>query len=95
MYIGLFRRGHGTLCRASDLCPDHFYFHNHQIIFDALLQLHHENSEIDEILIAEKLSSANNLDKIGGKEALFELSARIDTTAHAPYWLDIVKQRLF
>ena len=80
-------------CAEQAICPDHFYFHNHQIIFDALLQLHHENSEIDEILIAEKLSSTNNLDKIGGKEALFELSARIDTTAHAPYWLDIVKQK--
>ena len=36
-------------CAEQAICPDHFYFHNHQIIFDALLQLHHENSEIDEI----------------------------------------------
>ena len=80
-------------CIEQAVSPDHFYFHNHQLIFDALLQLHHDNKEADEILIAEKLSASNNLDKIGGKDALFELSSRIDTTAHAPYWLDLVKEK--
>ena len=80
-------------CIEQAVSPDHFYFHNHQLIFDALLQLHHENKEADEILIAEKLSASNNLEKIGGKDALFELSSRIDTTAHAPYWLDLVKEK--
>ena len=73
--------------------PENLIFHNHQLIFDALLQLHNENKEADEILIAEKLSASNNLEKIGGKDALFELSSRIDTTAHAPYWLDLVKEK--
>ena len=80
-------------CIEQAVSPDHFYFHNHQLIFDALLQLHNENKEADEILIAEKLSASNNLEKIGGKDALFELSSRIDTTAHAPYWLDLVKEK--
>ena len=31
---------------------------------------------------------------ISGKEEYSEHS-RIDTTAHAPYWLDIVKQKVF
>lgn len=80
-------------CVEEAVTPDHFHFHSHQIIFDALIQLHQENKEADEILIAEKLSASGNLEKIGGKEELFELSSRIDTTAHAPYWLEIVKQK--
>jgi len=80
-------------CIEQGVGPDHFHFHNHQLIFDALIQLHQENKEADEILIAEKLSAGGNLETIGGKDALFDLSARIDTTAHAPYWLDIVKQK--
>lgn len=80
-------------CMEQAISPDHFHFHNHQLIFDALIQLHQENKEVDEILISEKLSASGNLEKIGGKDALFELSSRIDTTAHAPFWLDIVKQK--
>jgi replicative DNA helicase len=80
-------------CIEQGVGPDHFHFHNHQLIFDTLIQLHQENKEADEILIAEKLSASGNLETIGGKDALFDLSARIDTTAHAPYWLDIVKQK--
>ena len=80
-------------CMEQSLSPDHFHFHNHRLIFEVLLQLHHDNTEPDEILIAEKLALNGNLEKIGGKEALFELSSRIDTTAHAPFWLDIVRQK--
>ena len=80
-------------CIEQAVSADHFHFHNHQLIFDALLQLHQENKDADEILIAEKLSIAGNLEKVGGRDALFELSSRIDTTAHAPFWLDIVKQK--
>ena len=80
-------------CIEQAVGPDHFHFYNHQLIFDVLIQLHQENKEADEILIAEKLSVAGNLETIGGKDALFDLSAKIDTTAHAPYWLDIVRQK--
>ena len=52
-----------------------------------------ENIEVDEIVLSEKLSSSGNLETVGGQDALLELTSRIDTTAHAPFWLDIVKQK--
>ena len=32
-------------CIEQGVGPDHFHFHNHQLIFDTLIQLHQENKE--------------------------------------------------
>jgi replicative DNA helicase len=80
-------------CIEQSFGSDHFYHFKHQLIFEALLDLHRENKEADEILLAEKLSSRGQLDQVGGQEGLIELTSRIDTTGHASFWLDIVKQK--
>ncbi|MEC8043566.1 MAG: replicative DNA helicase [Verrucomicrobiota bacterium] len=80
-------------CLEQSIGADHFFQHNHQIIYEALLDLHNENIEVDEIVLSEKLSSSGNLETVGGQDSLLELTSRIDTTAHAPFWLDIVKQK--
>ena len=80
-------------CAEQAIGADHFYHLNHQIIFEALLELNRDNKAADEILLAEKLESRKQLDQVGGQNALFELTSRIDTTAHATYWLDIVKEK--
>ena len=40
-------------CIEESVGPDHFYHFKHQLIFEALLDLHRENKEPDEILLAE------------------------------------------
>ena len=80
-------------CAEQAIGADHFYHLNHQIIFEALLELNRDNKAADEILLAEKLESRKQLDQVGGQSALFELTSRIDTTAHATYWLEIVKEK--
>ena len=79
-------------CAEQAIGADHFYHLNHQIIFEALLDLNANNKVADEILLAEQLESKKQLDQIGGQNALFELTSRIDTT-HATYWLEIVKEK--
>ena len=80
-------------CAEQAISADHFYHLNHQIIFEALLDLNRENKAADEILLAEKLESRKQLEQVGGQNSLFELTSRIDTTAHATYWLEIVKEK--
>ena len=80
-------------CAEQAIGADHFYHLNHQIIFEALLDLNRENKVADEILLAEKLESRKQLEQVGGQNSLFELTSRIDTTAHATYWLEIVKEK--
>ena len=80
-------------CIEKGLRPEDFYFPKHQLIYDALLDLYNETIEPDEIVLAEKLKSNGNLEQAGGQEGLTTLVSRIDTTAHASFWLDIVKQK--
>ena len=80
-------------CIEKGLHPEDFYFTKHQLIYDALLDLYNETIEPDEIVLAEKLKSNGNLEQAGGREGLTSLAGRIDTTAHASFWLDIVKQK--
>jgi replicative DNA helicase len=80
-------------CIEKGLRPEDFYFTKHQLIYDALLDLYNETIEPDEIVLAEKLKSNGNLEQAGGRDGLTSLAGRIDTTAHASFWLDIVKQK--
>ena len=80
-------------CIEQAIASDHFYDQSHQLIYEALLALHKENLEADEIILSDKLSDLGNLDRIGGREFLIELTSKIETIAHAPFWLDIVKQK--
>ncbi|MAL84910.1 MAG: replicative DNA helicase [Opitutae bacterium] len=80
-------------CAEQALTTDHFYHFNHQVIYESLLELNRENKATDEILLAEKLESKSQLEQIGGQSALFDLTSRIDTTAHATYWLELVKEK--
>ena len=80
-------------CMEQSISADHFYDQSHQLIFEALLALHKENLEADEILLSDKLSDLGNLESVGGREFIINLTSRIETIAHAPFWLDIVKQK--
>ncbi|MEL0098185.1 MAG: DnaB-like helicase C-terminal domain-containing protein, partial [Opitutae bacterium] len=80
-------------CIEKALRPEDFYFTKHQLIYDALLDLYNETIEPDEIVLTEKLKANGNLEQAGGQEGLTSLAGRIDTTAHASFWLDIVKQK--
>ena len=40
-------------CIEQGVGPDHFHFHNHQLIFDALIQLHQENDMNLQLLLSQ------------------------------------------
>jgi len=80
-------------CIEAKLGPDYFYNPRHQIIFEALKELYSQGAQIDEIILAEKLDNKGQLEEIGGYPALNQLTNRIETTAHARYWLNIVRNK--
>ena len=49
-------------CIEQAIASDHFYDQSHQLIYEALLALHKENLEADEIILSDKLSDLGNLD---------------------------------
>ena len=80
-------------CMEQSISSDHFYEQAHQLIFEAILLLYKDNLEADEILLSDKLSDLGKLEMIGGRDFIINLTSRIETIAHAPFWLEIVKQK--
>ena len=81
------------LCLEKSLPAEAFHLSKHQIIFEALLSLYSKKSAVDEILLAEELSNRNELDSVGGIPGINQIVDRIETTAHANYFLDIVRNK--
>lgn len=82
-------------CLAVKMRPEYFYRPPHQIIFETLIALNQQGIPPDEILIANKLKDAGQLDAIGGHAYLYELTNRIQTTVHAKHWMQIVREKYF
>lgn len=70
-----------------------FYRKNHQIIFDAILQLNNRNEAIDVVTIANELDTKNQLENAGGMEYLVELAVAVPTSANVEYYAKIVEEK--
>ncbi|MBO93952.1 MAG: replicative DNA helicase [Opitutales bacterium] len=82
-----------SACIEGRMGPDSFHRPTHQIIFNALSELHKTGDKIDEIILAEYLQSTDQLEEVGGLPALYRLTSRIETTAHGTYWMKIVQEK--
>lgn len=84
-----------SLALVTKLSPDYFYRQAHQEIFRAIIQLDEQQKPIDEILLAEQLQHNGQFDAVGGNAYLVELTNRIETSAHARHWMEIVREKYF
>lgn len=82
-----------AICREHRLTPKHFFNTAHQIIYEAMLSLAGDGKSVDEITIANHLNNTGELRAIGGPAYLNELTRRIEVTAHAVHWLEIIKEK--
>ena len=82
-------------CLSAKVSPDYFYKPQHQKMFAAMVELNKAGTPIDDIVLAEYLSSKNQLDSVGGIDAINEIAGRIETYAHYRQWLDIVREKYF
>ena len=70
-----------------------FYRKNHQIIFDAILQLNNRNEAIDVVTISNELDTKDQLENAGGMEYLAELAVAVPTSANVEYYAKIVEEK--
>ncbi len=66
---------------------------DHQIIFQSMSELIEENKPLDPITVSEKLDNKNSLNKVGGKEYLFELATSTPSAANLEAYAEIIRQR--
>ncbi|MFP6854154.1 MAG: replicative DNA helicase, partial [Opitutales bacterium] len=82
-----------SACVESRMEAESFHRPVHQIIFGALLELQKKGKDIDEIILAEFLQGIDKLEEVGGLPVLYQFTSRIETTAHAAYWMNIVREK--
>ncbi len=78
-------------CIAERLNAEAFFHPNHQIIFQAILNLYSNNKPADLVLLTEELKSMGQLEQVGGVGALSDFTRLIETTTHAHHWLQVVR----
>lgn len=77
----------------GDSREDVFYEKRHQIIFKAMLQLYHKRQAIDIITVSEELLKMNELENIGGRHYLAELSGKVISAANIEYYARLSKEK--
>lgn len=78
---------------GSGLAIDDFNSRSHQIVFSAAHHLHQQGSEIDVILVADRLKAVGQLDTVGGYPFLNDLVQGIPHIDNIHYYLNIVKEK--
>jgi len=73
--------------------PEYFYRKAHQIIYAAMLDLFDNNEPIDIVTVSQYLKDAGNLEGVGGRQYITDLSLSIATTANLEYYARIVQEK--
>ena len=78
---------------AEGLRPDDFYFPAHQLIYQAILDLFAQGSNVDVLIVSGRLDRLNALERIGGAPYLHTLISEVPTAANARYYAEIVEEK--
>ncbi|MDD4349847.1 MAG: DnaB-like helicase N-terminal domain-containing protein, partial [Opitutales bacterium] len=80
-------------CFSRGIQGDVFYHPQHKVLFDAIQRLFEDGKPIDMIVLTDYLRSNQLLDAVGGIVYLSQITNRIESTVHARYWIDIVRDK--
>jgi len=75
------------------LTPDVFYKESNKFIFEAIINLYHQNKGVDLLTVSAELKRVSKLDLIGGDFTLIELTQKVSSSAHIEYHSRILLQK--
>jgi replicative DNA helicase len=73
--------------------PGDFYRPAHQLIYDAILDLYARGEPADAVTVSAELTTAGQLNRVGGAPYLHTLIEMVPTAANAGYYAEIVTDR--
>jgi replicative DNA helicase len=73
--------------------PESFYIPAHLVLYENILDLHEKGRPVDLLTVGDRLRDAGQLDLVGGRSMLEALIDACPTSAHAEYYIDIVRQK--
>ncbi len=74
------------------LAPDDFYREQHRKIFKAIQRLETEGEPIDGLTVSEALAQVGELEAVGGRDQVLNLTATVKAPGNARHYAEIVKQ---
>jgi replicative DNA helicase len=80
-------------CVEAKVMGEAFYSPAHRLVFESLSELFAKRSEASLVLVCEELRDRGQLEEIGGPLFVSDLANRIETTAHANHYLEIVREK--
>lgn len=75
------------------LPADAFYRESHQIIAEAIYQLHGSSRPVDTMTVTNELKRIGKLDMVGGPYYLTQLTSKVASSAHAEYHAKVVQEK--
>jgi replicative DNA helicase len=78
---------------AEFLRPEDFYRQAHGSIYRAMLELFERREPVDLVTVAESLERSEDLEQVGGRSYLSQLSNQTPTAVHAVQYARIVERK--
>ncbi|USN53776.1 MAG: replicative DNA helicase [Candidatus Nomurabacteria bacterium] len=78
---------------ADQLRPEDFYKDTHRMIFEAMLELYAKQEPIDILSLTNRLNERKQLEMIGGRSYLAELSNAVATASNIVHHSNIVQRK--
>jgi replicative DNA helicase len=75
------------------LAPEDFYRDAHQLLLEHMIQLSEKGAAIDLVTLAESLSRADALEKVGGPAYISRLIDGVPRSTNVEYYAQIVKEK--
>lgn len=79
------------LCIERQLSEESFYIPVHRLVFEVMLELYNASRPLDILTVLDRLKAKGSLETIGGPSVLHRIVDATPTTAHAEYYMDIVR----
>ncbi|OGV67854.1 MAG: replicative DNA helicase [Lentisphaerae bacterium RIFOXYC12_FULL_60_16] len=81
------------LCIEGQLTAESFYLTPHRVLYEVVYEMSRRGDTIDALTVTERLRNLDRLDRVGGAAAVDQLIDSTPTSAHAEYYIDIVRQK--
>lgn len=81
------------LCLSSGITEDSFFDPRNRMVYETMRSMNRQSKPLDYISLANELRDTNKIETIGGVGYLQSLVDQVPTTAHAEYYISIVKNK--
>jgi replicative DNA helicase len=81
------------LCVESQILPDSFFQHAHQVLYQTMLTLQEEGKPVDFLSVGERLNTQGRFDLVGGPEYLDHLVDSTPSAYNVEYYIQLVHEK--